>query len=112
GAVLLHLLLLVILGPWGLNHKLGVLVWNAYFIWQDLILFGGRRSMSATVADDPESVPQTTGALSALGLAQGMIVAAALLPLLAPTTWFDLWPSWGLYAASAERVSLLVHRRE
>jgi len=34
------------------------------------------------------------------------------LPLLAPTAWFDLWPSWGLYASSAERVSLLVHRRE
>ena len=29
-----------------------------------------------------------------------------------PTAWFDLWPSWGLYASSAERVTLLVHRRE
>ena len=24
-----------------------------------------------------------------------------LLPLLAPTSWFDMWPSWGLYASCA-----------
>ena len=29
-AVLLHVVLLVILGPWGLDHKPGVLVWNVY----------------------------------------------------------------------------------
>ncbi len=112
GAVLLHVLLLVILGPWGLNHKLGVLVWNVYFIWQDLILFGGRRPMSEVAADSPESSSQSRSGLGVWGWAQGVIVAAVLLPFLAPTTWFDLWPSWGLYAASAERVSLLVHRRE
>jgi hypothetical protein len=35
-----------------------------------------------------------------------------ILPLLGPSGWFDLWPSWGLYAPSAERVHLLVHRNE
>ena len=112
GAVLLHVLLLLILGPWGLNHKLGVLVWNVYFIWQDLVLFGGRRPTSSIVADGPAPVPQSTSTLGVLGFAQAVILAAVLLPFLAPTTWFDLWPSWGLYAASAERVSLLIHRRE
>src|SRR5262245_34903830 len=29
-AIALHALLLVILGPWGLNHKPGVLIWNAF----------------------------------------------------------------------------------
>ena len=41
-----------------------------------------------------------------------MVLAVVVLPFLWPTAWFDLWPSWGLYAASAERVTLLVHRRE
>ena len=35
-----------------------------------------------------------------------------ILPLLAPSGWFDLWPSWGLYAPSSERVHLLVHRND
>ena len=40
------------------------------------------------------------------------MLAVMVLPLLQPTAWFDMWPSWGLYAPSAERVLLLVHRRE
>lgn len=39
-ACLMHVGLLVLLGPWGMNHRPGVLLWNAYFILQNLILFG------------------------------------------------------------------------
>ncbi len=107
-AVLLHAVLLVILGPWGLDHKPGVLVWNIYFIVQDVLLFWlsavPRRGEPAdTIAPDesPRSRPLTA-----------LIWAVVLLPFLAPTTWFDMWPSWGLYASCAERVQLLVYRRE
>jgi hypothetical protein len=108
-AVLLHVLLLVILGPWGLDHKAGVLIWNGYFIVQDILLFWpARKSVGAAL---PTAEPMR---LRGAGprFAAGVIVAAVLLPFLAPTAWFDLWPSWGLYASSAERVTLLVHRRE
>ncbi len=108
-AVFLHVMLLVILGPWGLQHKSGVLVWNLYFIVQDLLLF-------SNFAAQPSSNP-AGGAWCFLKTAapwpvRAVVLASVLLPFLAPTTWFDLWPSWGLYAACAERVQLLVHRRE
>ncbi len=114
GAVVLHVLLLAILGPWGLDHKPGVLVWNAYFIVQDWLLFAppnlltlgllpklGRRS--AEPDDEPPRAPWRVRAL---------VAAVVLLPLLSPTGWFDMWPSWGLYASNSERVVLLVHRSQ
>ncbi|MEZ6044477.1 MAG: hypothetical protein R3C11_02625 [Planctomycetaceae bacterium] len=39
GSILLHLALLLTLGPWGLHHSDGVLIWNLYFIVQNLVLF-------------------------------------------------------------------------
>jgi hypothetical protein len=102
GAILLHALLLVILGPWGLGHKPGVLLWNVYFIVQDLVLFGLK------TAREEEAVPQARESMSRFALV--LVVAAIGLPLLEPWGWFDTWPSWGLYASSAERVVLQVHR--
>lgn len=109
GAVALHLLLLAILGPWGLDHKPGVLLWNMYFIVQDLLLFWPDRKFVPLAALGPAAgrhVPRTPWAIRA------MLLAAMLLPVLGGTAWFDLWPSWGLYAPSAERVQLLVHRND
>jgi hypothetical protein len=108
GAVTLHVLLLVILGPWGLDHKPGVLVWNAFFIVQDVLLFGPERWFawilgSQTSAEEPMRAPWRV---------QGLVAAVVSLPLLVSTTWFDMWPSWGLYASGSERVMLLVHRSE
>ena len=40
GSVVLHGMLLVVLGPWGLNHSLAVLLWNGYFVVQNILLFG------------------------------------------------------------------------
>ncbi len=102
-AVLLHLLLLAILGPWGLAHQPGVLLWNAYFIVQDLVLFWPERSLAET--DDGRLTPQR-----APWPVLALVLAVVVLPLTEPWGLFDLWPSWGLYASSAERVSLQVHR--
>jgi hypothetical protein len=107
GAVVMHLLLLAILGPWGLDHKPGVLVWNAYFIVQDIVLFIPSMRLRALPTVDqatPMERPRAPWALAAL------VWAAVLLPFLAPTCWFDLWPSWGLYASNAEHTTLFVHR--
>jgi hypothetical protein len=106
GAVALHVLLLVILGPLGLDHKPGVLLWNVFFIVQDVLLFWPVRTMEfrAGVVEPP--------ARQMSWPACALVGAAIVLPFLEPAGWFDMWPSWGLYAASAERVSLEVHRRE
>jgi hypothetical protein len=107
-AVLTHVLLLVILGPWGLHHKPGVLVWNLYFIVQDVLLFG-TPALSKMVEPTGGKQPSPVGNVP--WLVQAMTAAAICLPLLGSTTWFDIWPSWGLYASCAERVALLIHRR-
>ena len=38
-AIGMHVCLMLAIGPWGLNHYRGVLIWNIYFIIQDLLLF-------------------------------------------------------------------------
>jgi hypothetical protein len=111
GAVTLHVLLLVILGPLGLDHKPGVLVWNAYFIVQDLLLFWpARRPKASSGRTDRDAAPALAPGVPWSACA--LVGAAIVLPFLEPVGWFDMWPSWGLYAASAERVALEVHRRE
>ncbi len=104
GAIGLHVLLLVILGPWGLDHKPGVLAWNAFFIVQDVLLFWTPRRATANATG-------SIGARRAPSPAVALVAAAVLLPLLEPWGWFDMWPSWGLYASSAERVVLQIHRQ-
>jgi hypothetical protein len=98
----------VILGPLGLHHKPGVLLWNLFFVAQDILLFGATWSKSFAAEDalarDAHSI--VPWPLTALW------TAVVLLPFLAPTSGFDIWPSWGLYVSCAERVTLLVHRRE
>jgi hypothetical protein len=116
GAVATHLLLLVLLGPFGLGHKPAVLVWNVYFIAQDLLLFGGRREGEAPA--EPERVESRelraesrTAAPRRNSLAAPAILGAVvLLPLLEPLGWFDHWPAWGLYAPKASRVVVQVRR--
>src|SRR5690606_29386070 len=38
-AFVMHGGLLALLGPWGLDHRPGVLLWNVYFLLQAVILF-------------------------------------------------------------------------
>jgi hypothetical protein len=45
GSILMHLLLIWTLGPFGLRHEPGVQIWNAVFIVQNVLLFSGRRAM-------------------------------------------------------------------
>jgi hypothetical protein len=115
----MHLLLILALGPLGRNHKPGVLIWNAYFLVQNVVLFGplrGRRS--AVVAQQsgdagPTSNIEMRGAVTsaspAARLTEGLTVAAMLLPFLEPFGLFDVWPSWAVYAGGTEQVTVHVH---
>jgi len=87
-----------------LNHKPGVLAWNVFFIAQDVLLFWTPRG-------EPAGASPVNAVERAPWPAVVLIGAAIVLPLLEPWGWFDTWPSWGLYASSAERVVLQVHRQ-
>jgi hypothetical protein len=102
-AVLLHVTLLVILGPWGLSHQPGVLLWNAYFIVQNFVLFWPDEARAREPGESVLAVRGTPWPVLAV------VFAVVILPLTEPWGLFDVWPSWGLYASSAERVSLQVH---
>lgn len=104
GAVALHVLLLVILGPWGLDHRPGVLVWNAWFIAEVLFLFGPAKWWPASADGSASLAARVPWDVRAI------VTAALVLPVLSPIGSFDMWPGWGLYASCSQRVRLLVHR--
>jgi len=108
-SIVLHVTLLVILGPWGLDHRPGVLLWNAYFIVQNVVLFWTPRA-AVTASNLSPADPTLAERRPAPRAIVVLVLAAAVLPILEPTGWFDIWPSWGLYASSAERVVFQVHR--
>ena len=104
-AIVMHLLLMVILGPRGLDHKPGVLVWNGYFIVQAIVLFPWhRRPACGNRRDAGSTLP--AGATSLL--VQATIWLAVALPVLEWFDRFDHWPAWGLYASRAERITVLI----
>ncbi len=125
GSLGMHLLLLLTLGPFGLNHKPGVLLWNVYFLAQNVVLFGplsARHSVAeAACQTDPAHSDaldtQTTAAQIAPGrtfspagwFAQCLIVAAMLLPFLEPFGLYDVWPSWAVYAGGPEKMVVLLN---
>lgn len=108
-SIIMHLLLIAVLSPLGLHHKPAVLVWNAYFIGQNLILFGSFLPQEGDVQIGESRSAQRRIASWA---AQAVVVAALILPALEPWDWWDVWPSWGLYSVRAERVSLYVYQDE
>jgi hypothetical protein len=126
-SLVLHAALLLVLGPWGLHHSLGVLLWNGYFILQNVLLFGERaaRGEMSGEAERPAAEHAATEATrraqdSAVSPAPvgpagwatyAMIAVALLLPLGEPLGWCDAWPGWSLYSPSSERVVIFVHRR-
>lgn len=104
GSGLMHVGLLVALGPWGLNHRPAVLLWNVYFLAQNVILFWPRLS-----ADDSPSAAAPSRAERCGDVTAVLIAAAAiLLPLLEPWSRFDHWPAWAVYASRPERVAVLI----
>ena len=98
GAVLMHLALIAILGPWGLAHSTIVLVWNGALLLEDLILFG------AIELHDVEGRPPAMA-----GVVTWAFLAAAILPFGERWGLWDAWPSFALYASHVERVDVWIH---
>lgn len=99
-AIALHVTLLLILGPLGMGHRPGVLVWNMFFIAQAVLLFGGRPLRQST-AD--ESVSRD-GPLEFVGSLVAMLVI--LFPATQAIGICDHWPAWEVYAPRSSRVEI------
>jgi hypothetical protein len=105
-AVSLHTSLLFVLGPWGLQHQPGVLIWNLFFIVQAVLLFSGSQRSDRT----DEEVPKSDAGTRRRWAPTYVVLAVIGLPLLEPIGWFDHWPAWGLYSPRNSRVIVEVHR--
>ena len=97
-AVLLHLFLLVGLGPLGLNHHGGVLIWNIYFAVATPVLFW---STSTTAPQQPASLCRRSRTVAAVLI---------LCPASGVSGIADNWPAWQLYSARPDIVRILVHQ--
>lgn len=96
-AIVTHVSLLAILGPLGLDHRPGVLLWNVYFIG----LWGMLR---------PEVTARPRSASLGTQFATVVLAAAICLPLLEPRGFWDHWVSWGLYSPRNSRTTLVIHQ--
>lgn len=99
-SLVMHGLLLLAVGPFGLNHEAGVLLWNGYFILQNLLLMRSDPGPLTTAETTRiQSRPSANGILIGLAL---------LLPALRGFGLWDNWPSWAVYSASPARVHVLI----
>ena len=95
-AMLLHVGLLLILGPWGLNHQSPVLIWNAFFIFQAYWLFV--RQPQAERSSQPRLARAWAAAVVALFV--------ILFPATCSFGGCDHWLAWELYAPRSSRVTV------
>ncbi len=107
-ACLMHVGLLIILGPWGLNHSLGVLLWNLFFVAQAILLFGLAAEHSMGDGDRASS-KRPSGSVSHR-LAYLVCALVVLFPLAELLGRGDPWPAWGLYASHVGRTYCFLPR--
>lgn len=115
GAVLMHLTLLAILGPWGLGHQMGVLLWNIAFLALDLLLFGPALWMAtASIPPTNDEVENRAdegmepAAPFVTNLAWTAVLVALLWPFLASWGFCDPWFAWELYSPRAARAEIFI----
>jgi hypothetical protein len=111
--IAMHGVLIASLGPWGLNHSWGVLIWNSLLIVQAWFLFV-RPSENSGVREPPtsrsaERRPANRLAVGRL-LSRGLVAVVIVAPLWERSGYWDHWLSWALYAPHSSRVDVDIHR--
>ncbi|QDU77207.1 hypothetical protein Pan97_42690 [Bremerella volcania] len=101
-ACMMHVGLIVVLGPLGLSHSWGVLLWNVFFFTQAILLFG-----FSEPAQEEETAPAGTAGLRVAQVICGCVI---LFPTLELVGLGDPWPAWGLYASHVGRTHLFLSR--
>lgn len=114
--VLMHLSLLILLGPWGLNHSRGVLLWNLMLITQAYFLFWVRPSKEP-ISREPVKADQTwlqssPGSMRTMATwcVKLIVLLAIFCPMLERSGYWDHWTSWSLYSPHTSRAEIELHR--
>ncbi len=125
--MLMHASLLLILGPWGLGHSAGVLVWNGALLVQAYLLFwnpqagwladpGEHLSEAEVRGADNSSTARPSGSVQRSRMAAikvlavcGFAVWVLLAPIFERWGYWDHWTSWALYSPHNSRAEVEVH---
>ncbi len=106
-SIAMHLFLMIALGPLGHDHSAGVLIWNAFFIVQNWLLFAP--PVKASLAETPSRKEAPRGQ-NKIEIAGWVLLAFVLIaPLGEPFGFWDHWPSWAVYAARPEQAVVAIH---
>lgn len=89
----IHLALILVLGPWALDHSTGVLAWNFILIGQAYYLFWRYQEV-----DNYHESTRT------LPLAFGLMMVVVIGPLGERSGYWDHWLAWALYAPHTSRI--------
>ena len=98
-AIALHLVLILILSPFGLGHRLPVMIWNGLSIVLVVWLFLTSSPTTGTAKLSPTP-------MASIGVVFALLVILG--PLLRPLQLWDHWLAWGLYSPSNSRIELLI----
>lgn len=112
GIVVMHAMLILILGPLGLNHQPGVLVWNAFLLGEVIFLFGGNKTSAERTKFRNRGRGGGKGGWIGDSLAGGLTLLVLLFPLSVSYGVCDHWPGWEVYAPRSSRAALEISERE
>lgn len=129
-SIVMHVLLLLALGPSGMNHRPGVIIWNFFFIIQNLILWRySKANWIRSFQEEIEAGPRVAdiqeparaeAELKRLFWLKGPIwvfsqflsgpltCVACFTPVLFQFRLCDPWPAWAVYASQPARVTVLL----
>ncbi len=116
-ATALHVGLILALGPMGLGHRPGVLLWNIAFIGNDWLLFGARPSEPVTLTrsvSEGERFTEWVSRRSGLERSPSLTLRVSLFVILFACVWpitgrwglCDHWLAWSVYSTQIERVNV------
>jgi hypothetical protein len=103
GSMIMHGCLLIALGPFGLGHEWGVLLWNLVLVAQNVLLFlkGPSEVRRGQLSPQASTSSRWTGT--------AVLLMAICPPALLPLGCWDVWPSWAVYSARGGSTAVLVH---
>ena len=103
GMFLVHVGLVAVLGPLGLNHSPGVVLWNCHFAILVILLFIRMPSgFGGEVAPGKFFDRWPNWCIGAF------LLPIMFLPLVERLGYWDHWPSWALYAPHSSRTEMQV----
>ncbi len=105
-AMIFHVGLMLLLGPLGLNHSAGVVLWNLQFAGQALCLFVLANGSQTRQLPTRESGPTRTAWRDRFATA--IVGLAILLPVGERWGHWDHWLSWALYAPHSSRTEVWI----